>query len=162
MKQLLHRRLGTFLMGVVIGALCVWTLGLLVHIPGENTANTSVTTYSSNVPNQATTRARNHPSSTSTNDNSSVANSLPSAIPIYTPSSLNSSNDNKYVYSSQSPDYTVINFYGEELSNNGWKITTESTENGSTTINASGNGYTMSVSITGTSNNGSQFTIQQS
>lgn len=162
MKQLFHRRLGTFLLGVIIGALGIWAFGLLVHIPGENTANTSVTTYSSNSPSHATAHASNPPSNTSTNDTAPASNSLPSAIPIYTPSTLESSTDNKYVYSSQSPDYTVINFYGEELSTNGWKITTESTENGSTTINASGNGYTMSVSITDAGSNGSQFTIQQS
>lgn len=149
-------------MGVVIGALIIWAFGLLVHIPGENTANTSVTTYSSNSSTQGTARASNPPSNASSNNSTQPSSSLPSTIPIYTPSSLDSSNDNKYVYSSNSPDYTVINFYGEELSTNGWKITTESTENGSTTINASGNGYTMSVSITGASNNGSQFTIQQS
>lgn len=162
MKSLFHHRLGTFLIGVVIGALCIWVLGLLVHIPGENTSYTSVTTYSSKSPNQGTVHVRNAPSGTSTNDNIQTSSSLPSSIPVYTPSSFESSNDNKYFYASQSPDYTVINYYGEELSTNGWKITTESTENGSTTINASGNGYTMSVTITGASNNGSQFIIQQS
>lgn len=162
MKSLFHRRLGTFLMGVIIGALCIWVLGLLVHIPGENTANTTVTTYSTKSPNQGTVHTRTDPGGTSTNNNPQTSSSLPSAIPVYTPSSLASSNDNKFDYTSQSPDYTVINFYGEELSTNGWKITTESTENGSTTINASGNGYTMSVTITGASNNGSQFIIQQS
>jgi len=48
------------------------------------------------------------------------------------------------------------------LSKNGWKITTDSSENGITTINAAGNGYTMSVSITSSGNTGSQFTIQTS
>lgn len=149
-------------MGVVIGAIAIWAFGLLVHIPGENTADTAVTTYSSNTPTRGTAHASNPPSSTNAINSAQPSSSIPSAIPIYTPSSLDSSSGNTFVYSSQSPDYTVINFYGEELSTNGWKITTESTENGSTTINASGNGYTMSVSITGASNNGSQFTIQQS
>jgi hypothetical protein len=162
MKNFIRGKLGTFLVGVVIGALCIWVFGLLVHIPGENTANTAVTTYSSNMSHQSSTTTSNPLSNADPKNNAQASSTLPSAVPIYTPSSLNSSSNNTFVYSSQSPDYTVINFYGEELSNDGWKITTESTENGSTTINASGNGYTMSVSITGANNNGSHFTVQQS
>lgn len=157
MKQLLRRGLGKFLLGIVLGALVFWAIGSLMHIPGENTSTTNVTTYSSNQP-----PARSTNTTTSTNNVDSSSNSLPSAIPIYTPSSLMSSSAKRAVYSSQSPDYTVINYYGEMLSTNGWKITTESTENGATTINASGNGLAMSVSITAAGNNGSQFAIQNS
>ena len=140
-------------MGIILGALAFWAFGSLIHVPGENTSNTAVTTYSSNTPSQPA------PSPASSTANPST---LPSAIPIYTPSSLTSSSTNKAVYASQSPDYTVVNYYGEMLSTNGWKITTESTANGTTTINAAGNGYTMSVAITAAGDNGSQFAIQNS
>jgi cytoskeletal protein RodZ len=157
MKQLLRGRFGTFLMGIVLGALVFWAIGLLTHIPGENTSNTNVTTYSSIQP-------PSHSTGTTSSSNTDPGSSspLPSSIPIYTPSSLMSSGTNKAVYSSQSPDYTVVNYYGEMLSKDGWKITTESTQNGATTINASGDGLAMSVSITAAGNNGSQFTIQNS
>ena len=161
MRHLLHGRLGTFLAGIIVGVFGIWLLGLLVHIPGENTAHTAVTTYSSN--NASTPQAQASPSSsTNPNPDTHTAPTLPAAIPVYTPSSLQSSSDNKAVYTSQSPDYTLVNYYVEMLSTNGWHITTETTANGTTTINASGNGYTMSVSISAANNTGSQFVLQLS
>lgn len=162
MRHLLRGRFGTFLGGIIIGALGIWFLSVFVHIPGENTSHTAVTTYSSNTSSPQTQASATPGSSPNTSIDSHAAKTLPPVIPVYTPSSLQSSGDNKAIYTSQSPDYTVLNFYGEALSTNGWHITTESTENGSTTINASGNGYTISVSISAVGNNGSQFVLQLS
>jgi hypothetical protein len=144
------------LIGFLFGIFVFWFIGTFVHIPGTYTITPVAYVPNSNSGNTQS----NNPSVGSIE--TSQSNSLPSAIPVYTPSTVTASADKKEVLGSPSPTYTVINYYGEVLSKNGWKITTDSSENGITTINAAGNGYTMSVSITSSGNTGSQFTIQTS
>jgi hypothetical protein len=142
--------------GFLIGIIVFWFIAAFVHVPGTYTV--APVLY---VPNSNTGNTQNNNPSVGSSE-TSQGNSLPRVIPVYTPSTVTAFANQKEVLGSPSPTYTVINYYGEVLSKNGWKITTESTENGSTTINASGNGYTMSVSITSYGSNGSQFTIQTS
>lgn len=145
------------LLAFLVGLFTLWFIELFIHIPGTMTATapSSYVPYSNSGNSQS-----NAPKVGSTESNQS--NSLPSVIPVYTPSTVTASADKKEVLASPSSVDTVVNFYGEELSTGGWKITTESTENGTTTINAAGNGYAISVSITGEGSNQSQFTIQTS
>lgn len=152
----LNDKYSLVVIGFLLGIFVLWIIGIFVHVPGTVMSTAPVTTY---VPNSNAGNSQgNVPKVGSTETNQS--NTLPAAIPVYTPSTVTAVANKKEVLASPSPTYTVINFYGEELSTNGWKIATESTENGTTTINASGSGYSMSVSITSAANNGSQFTIQ--
>lgn len=113
--------------------------------------------------NAARTSTQTQPPSSQNNSQTQEDNHSPDsapAAPLYTPSQLVSSTQSSTTYSSESPSYTVINFYGEYLSTNGWKITSETTLNGTTTIHAENNGRVVSVAIDDAPNNGSTFTIQ--
>lgn len=158
MRKLLavNNRSTLLLTGVLFGVFVFWVIGIFVHVPGTYTITPVTYVPNSNRGNMQS----NNPSVGSSE--TSQSNSLPAAIPVYTPSTVTSSADKKEVLGSPSSTYTVINYYGEVLSKNGWRITTESTDSDVTTINAAGNGYTISVSIASSGNTGSQFTIQTS
>lgn len=152
----INNKLKLLSIGFLTGIFALWMIGIFIHVPGSITSTSPVTAY---IPNSNTDNSDgNVPKAGNTEVRK--GNALPSAIPLYTPSTITAIANKKEVLSSPSPTYTVINFYGEELSINGWRINTESTEHNTTTINASGNGFTMSVSITSAVNNRCQFTIQ--
>lgn len=149
-----NNRPALLLFGFLIGLFVFWILSVFAHIPG--TYSVTPVTY---IPDSNSGNIQNNNPSVGASE-TSQSNTLPSVIPVYTPSTVTASANKKEVFGSPTPTYTVVNYYGEVLSENGWKITTESTENDITTINAAGNGYTMSVSIARSGSNGSQFTIQ--
>lgn len=146
MKRTTLIRIGGLLTGVIFVVTGVWAVSRFAFT--GNVKETGSHNAATTAPNQ-------------TPDNGTPSDSM-SATPIYTPSQQVASNGTTASYTSPSPSYTVINFYGEQLSVNGWKITSETTLNGTTTINAQGNGYTVSVAISDAANNSTRFTLQTS
>lgn len=136
----------------VVGIVALWLVGHFAHIPGEHVSHQTVYVTQSPRP---TTKVV-----TPSTNNDNVAESNVAMPPIYSPSTKTASGSNGTTYTSSSPWYAVLNFYGEQLSENGWTIATESTQNNTTVINAKSNGSVVSVSITNSGNNQATFTIQ--